>query len=120
MIGVVGSTTQHLKQIKHHLRMTDGPAGLRIAKVYYIDEKGKYKRLSTNTVFRSNFVYSLWMGDAIAKIPFVLSTCVCLYVCIMLCGSLMASFLNGAGYLKLQFINCTIAPFIFVGLSYIY
>ena len=55
--GVVGSTTQHLKQIKHHLRMTDGPAGLRIAKVYYIDEKGKYKRLSTNTVFRSNFVY---------------------------------------------------------------
>ena len=71
-------------------------------------------------LFASNYVYRLWMGDAMGEIPFVLSAIVCIYVCITLCGSLMAMFLNGAGYLKLQFINCTIAPFIFLGLSYIF
>lgn len=62
----------------------------------------------------SNFIYKIWMRDTIGHIPFELSVCLCIYVCITLCGSLMAYFLNGAGMLKLQFINCLVAPFIFI------
>lgn len=62
----------------------------------------------------SDFIYKVWMRDTIEPIPFELSACLCVYVCITLCGSLMAYFLNGAGMLKLQFINCLVAPFIFI------
>lgn len=62
----------------------------------------------------SDFIYKVWMRDTIDHIPFELSACLCVYVCITLCGSLMAYFLNGAGMLRLQFVNCLVAPFIFI------
>lgn len=65
-------------------------------------------------LFFSDDIYYIWMGNTIDKIPFALSACLCAYVCITLCGSLMAYFLNGAGILKLQFLNCLLAPFIFI------
>lgn len=68
----------------------------------------------------SNYIYEIWMGDTIERIPFSLSFCICIYICITLLGSMLAMFLNGAGYLKLQFLNCLIAPGIFIILSYIF
>ena len=48
-LGTAGETCQCIKGIAKHLVLGDGPAGIRIAKKYGIDEKGKY-RLS-NDVF---------------------------------------------------------------------
>ena len=55
--GVVGSTTKNLKQIKNYLRMADGPAGLRITKVYNIDNNGRFHRLSRNPLFGNSYGY---------------------------------------------------------------
>ena len=43
--GYGGLTTKKVKEINHYLKLSDGPAGLRLTKVYYIDSKG-YHRLS--------------------------------------------------------------------------
>ena len=49
-IGTAGETCQSLKQIDKFLILVDGPAGIRIAKKYGIDEKGKYRLTEDNFV----------------------------------------------------------------------
>lgn len=71
-------------------------------------------------LFLSKFIYKIWMGDTINDIPFELSLCLCLYVCSTLLGSLSSSFLNGAGILYFQFINCLIAPILFIAIVMIF
>ena len=41
--GFAGQTTKSIKEIKHTLIMADGPAGLRLSKVYGIDYRGYHK-----------------------------------------------------------------------------
>ena len=42
-LGTAGETCQCIKGIDKFLKLVDGPAGIRIAKKYGIDEKGKYR-----------------------------------------------------------------------------
>ena len=46
--GEAGETTLHIKEINKSIVMADGPAGLRIARIYGIDEKGKYRLNNTS------------------------------------------------------------------------
>ena len=52
--GIAGSTTKYVRKIKNNLKMADGPAGLRLAKIYYRDYNG-YHRLSENPLISNNF-----------------------------------------------------------------
>ena len=54
--GLNGLTTKRVKSIKHYLRMADGAAGLRIARVY-TDDNGHFKRLSPDPARLNNFNY---------------------------------------------------------------
>ena len=57
--GLNALTTKKVKDIKNYLKMADGPSGLRIAKVYKIEQKGhKIKRLSPNpaTIYSYNYL----------------------------------------------------------------
>ena len=42
-LGTAGETCQSIKSIDKFLILVDGPAGIRIAKKYGVDEKGKYR-----------------------------------------------------------------------------
>ena len=42
-LGTAGETCQSIKSIDKYLILVDGPAGIRIAKKYGVDEKGKYR-----------------------------------------------------------------------------
>ena len=42
-LGTAGETCQCIKGIDKFLKLVDGPAGIRIAKKYGVDEKGKYR-----------------------------------------------------------------------------
>ena len=55
--GLNGLTTNKVKKIKHHLRMCDGPSGLRIARVYNTDSRGFFHRLSPNPSILNNYKY---------------------------------------------------------------
>ena len=57
--GINALTTKKVKEISHYLKMTDGPSGLRLAKVYNIDpkENHKIKRLSPNPGTINNYKY---------------------------------------------------------------
>ena len=50
-LGTAGETCQSIKEIDKFLILVDGPAGIRVAQKYGIDEKGKY-RLSENVFVR--------------------------------------------------------------------
>ena len=50
-LGTAGETCQSIKEIDKFLILVDGPAGIRIAKKYGVDEKGKY-RLSDDVFVR--------------------------------------------------------------------
>ena len=54
-MGLAGTTTKNVSQIKNYLTMADGPAGLRLSKVYGIDEKGFYHRMEENIIHLSNY-----------------------------------------------------------------
>ena len=54
--GLAGITSRNIKQIKNYISMADGPAGLRLTKVYGIDYKG-YHRLSENPIYLNSFGY---------------------------------------------------------------
>ena len=45
--GEAGETTLHVKEIDKSIVMADGPAGLRIARIFGTDEKGKYRLNNT-------------------------------------------------------------------------
>ena len=49
-LGLAGTTTKKVSLIKKYLTMADGPAGLRISKVYGIDNKKNYHRMDDNIV----------------------------------------------------------------------
>lgn len=68
----------------------------------------------------SGTVYKIWIGDKVSEIPFILSMLVYFYVCESMMANLYATILNGAGYLRLQFIFCCASPFIFIGLCYLF
>ena len=54
--GINGLTTRKVKSIKNYLRMADGAAGLRIARVY-TDDNGKFKRLVPDPAWLNNYMY---------------------------------------------------------------
>ena len=54
--GINGLTTRKVKSIKNYLRMCDGAAGLRIARVY-TDDNGHFKRLVPDPALLNNFNY---------------------------------------------------------------
>jgi beta-glucosidase len=55
--GIVGLTRKNINN--HYLKMADGPAGLRLARVYNRDSKGYFHRLSQNYVITSSYTYYL-------------------------------------------------------------
>ena len=54
--GFAGETTKSLEEVKHTLIMADGPAGLRLSKVYGIDYRG-YHKLSPSPLFLNDYGY---------------------------------------------------------------
>ena len=55
--GIVGLTRKNINN--HYLKMADGPAGLRLSRVYNIDSKGSFHRLSKNSLITSSYTYYL-------------------------------------------------------------
>ena len=55
--GVVGLTHPIKNKKNLYLKMADGPAGLRITRVYYIDSKGLFHRLNRNPINTNSMVY---------------------------------------------------------------
>ena len=53
-LGYGGTTTRKVKEIDNHLNMADGPAGLRLSKIYGIDSVGIHK-LSPNIFNYCNY-----------------------------------------------------------------
>lgn len=68
----------------------------------------------------SDWVYDIWLGHKIDKIPFLLSLFMYIYICESLIASFFVIFLNGGGYLRLQFIFCCLVPFIFITICYLF
>lgn len=64
-------------------------------------------------------VYKIWVGDAVI-VPFRLSLWVMLFNVVMMFGSVYVYVLDGAGILKLQTIACSISPFVFLGLCFLF
>ena len=54
-LGLAGTTTKKISQLKKYLTMADGPAGLRISKLYFIDENNSYHRLEQNILNILNY-----------------------------------------------------------------
>ncbi len=54
-MGLAGTTTKRLPKIKKYLTMSDGPAGLRLAKAYGIDNEGFYHRMDINIINFYNY-----------------------------------------------------------------
>ena len=54
--GFAGQTTRSIEDIKESLIMADGPAGLRLSKVYGIDYRG-YHKLSPSPLFMNDYGY---------------------------------------------------------------
>ena len=54
-LGIAGTTTKKVSQIKNYLTMADGPAGLRLSKVYFIDNNTFHHRLEQNILNFFNY-----------------------------------------------------------------
>ena len=52
--GIAGSTIKNINGLDNNLKMADGPAGLRLTKIYCRDYKG-YHRISENPLFSNNY-----------------------------------------------------------------
>ena len=55
-VGWAGSTTTYVKGVNNFLSMADGPAGLRLSKIYSRDYKG-YHKLSVNPLIVNDYRY---------------------------------------------------------------
>ena len=55
-MGFAGQTTKYVEKVKDSLIMADGPAGLRLSKVYGIDYKG-YHKLTPSPLFMNDYGY---------------------------------------------------------------
>ena len=62
IVGEAGETTLHVKEIEKSIVMADGPAGLRITRIYGVDEKGTF-RINKNSGFE-------WKKDYMSKEEF--------------------------------------------------
>ena len=54
-LGIAGTTTKKVSKLKKYLTMADGPAGLRISKVYNIDNNNSYHRMEQNILNLLNY-----------------------------------------------------------------
>ena len=59
--GFAGQTTKYVEEIKNTLIMADGPAGLRVSKVYGIDYRG-YHKLSPSTLLMNDYSFYEMQG----------------------------------------------------------
>ena len=57
-MGLAGLTTMKIQGLNNYLAMADGPAGLRISKIYGIDYKGSYNRLSEDVALINSYNYA--------------------------------------------------------------
>ena len=55
--GIVGLTRKNINN--HYLKIADGPAGLRLTRVYNIDSKGYFHKLSKNNLITSSYKHYL-------------------------------------------------------------
>ena len=55
-LGLAGTTAKNIEGLKYHINMADGPAGLRLTKVYGIDSEGIH-RLNKDIINANNFIY---------------------------------------------------------------
>ena len=62
IVGEAGETTLHVKEIEKSIVMADGPAGLRITRIYGVDGKGTF-RINKNSGFE-------WKKDYMSKEEF--------------------------------------------------
>lgn len=68
----------------------------------------------------SPWIYDIWVGNSINKIPLVLSVVIYIYVCVNIFSTLYSTILNGASMLKLQYNFCFISPCLFFFFCYIF
>ena len=54
------------------------------------------------------------------SVPFQVSLWVMIFNLALMFGSVYVNVLNGAGILKLQTIACTVSPFVFLGLCFLF
>jgi beta-glucosidase len=54
--GLAGTTAKDVKGIDNYLKMADGPAGLRISRIFGINYRG-YQKLSENPLYTNSFTY---------------------------------------------------------------
>ena len=54
--GLAGTTAKGVKGIDNYLKMADGPAGLRISRIFGINYRG-YHKLSENPLYTNSFTY---------------------------------------------------------------
>ena len=64
-------------------------------------------------------LYRLWVGDAVS-VPFTVSLWVMILNISLMYATVFVNVLNGAGILKVQTIACTISPFLYLGLCYLF
>jgi beta-glucosidase len=55
-LGLAGTTTKKIEGFKYQINMADGPAGLRLARIYGIDSKGIH-RLSRDIIESNNYLH---------------------------------------------------------------
>jgi O-antigen/teichoic acid export membrane protein len=65
----------------------------------------------------SSTVYRLWLGEGKVNIAFPLSLWGFLYFNVILFGGKYVSLLNGISALRIQFISCTISPFLYIAIA---
>lgn len=64
----------------------------------------------------SDFMYKIWIGNTV-QIPFVLSTLMCIYACMMIYLTPFNYFLNGIGKIKLQLLQTVVMACLNVPIS---
>ena len=65
--GLAGTTAKGVKGIDNYLKMADGPAGLRISRIFGINYRG-YHKLNENPLYTNSFTY-YETQDKISLIP---------------------------------------------------
>lgn len=66
----------------------------------------------------SGFFFKVWLGNSV-EIPFVVSACVCAYVCMFNFNNCVTYLLNGLNKIRVQIITSLIATALYVVCVYI-
>ena len=64
-------------------------------------------------------LYRIWLGDTVS-VSFEMSAWVMVFIITLMYGTIFVHILDGAGILKFQSIACIIAPFVFLGLCFLF